>query len=259
MEYKKLKNYIWGKNAVLEALLKNPKRINKIYISKNIGFDNRLKKIKEEALNNSVIIQFTNLNKYLDIIKEETGEDVNLQGVVASVSPVEYITLEEFIGHAKKNDSLDKYKKLIILDGVSDPHNFGAIIRTATAAGYDGILIGNHRACPITPIVEKTSAGAINHIPIIKVNSLSGAVDYLKNNDWWIIALDMNNSDNYFDVNYKDMNFALVLGAEGDGISKTLLNKADFKIKVPSKFESLNVSACAAVVIYETIRQTEYS
>ena len=259
MEYKKLKNYIWGKNAVLEALLKNHKRINKIYISKNIGFDNRLKKIKEEALNNSVIIQFTNLNKYLDIIKEETGEDVNLQGVVASVSPVEYITLEEFIGHAKKNDSLDKYKKLIILDGVSDPHNFGAIIRTATAAGYDGILIGNHRACPITPIVEKTSAGAINHIPIIKVNSLSGAVDYLKNNDWWIIALDMNNSDNYFDVNYKDMNFALVLGAEGDGISKTLLNKADFKIKVPSKFESLNVSACAAVVIYETIRQTEYS
>ena len=259
MEYKKLKNYIYGKNAVLETLLKNPKRINKIYISKNIGFDNRLKKIKEEALNNSVIIQFTNLNKYLDIIKEETGEDVNLQGVVASVSPVEYITLEEFIGHAKKNDSLDKYKKLIILDGVSDPHNFGAIIRTATAAGYDGILIGNHRACPITPIVEKTSAGARNHIPIIKVNSLSGAVDYLKNNDWWIIALDMNNSDNYFDVNYKDMNFALVLGAEGDGISKTLLNKADFKIKVPSKFESLNVSACAAVVIYETIRQTEYS
>ena len=259
MEYKKLKNYIYGKNAVLETLLKNPKRINKIYISKNIGFDNRLKKIKEEALNNSVIIQFTNLNKYLDIIKEETGEDVNLQGVVASVSPVEYITLEEFIEHDKKNDSLDKYKKLIILDGVSDPHNFGAIIRTATAAGYDGILIGNHRACPITPIVEKTSAGAINHIPIIKVNSLSGAVDYLKNNDWWIIALDMNNSDNYFDVNYKDMNFALVLGAEGDGISKTLLNKADFKIKVPSKFESLNVSACAAVVIYETIRQTEYS
>ncbi len=257
MEYKKLKNYIYGKNAVLETLLKNPKRINKIYISKNIGLDNRLKKIKETALNNSVIIQFTNLNKYLEIIKEGTGEDVNLQGVVASVSPVEYITLENFVEHAKKN-SPEKFKKLVILDGVSDPHNFGAIIRTATAAGYDGILIGNHRACPITPVVEKTSAGAVNHIPIIKANSLSGAVDYLKNNDWWIIALDMNNSDNYFDVDYKNMNFALVLGAEGDGISKTLLNKADFKIKVPTKFESLNVSACAAVVIYETIRQTEY-
>ena len=142
---------------------------------------------------------------------------------------------------------------------MSDPHNFGAIIRTATAAGYDGILIGNHRSCPITPVVEKTSAGAVNHIPIIKANSLSGAVDFLKNNDWWIIALDMNNSDNYFNVNYKDMNFALILGAEGDGISKTLLNKADFKIKVPSKFESLNVASCAAVVIYETIRQIEYT
>ena len=89
MEYKKLKNYIWGKNAVLEALLKNPKRINKIYISKNIGLDNRLKKIKETALNNSIIIQFTNLNKYYDLIKGETGEDVNLQGFIASVSPVE--------------------------------------------------------------------------------------------------------------------------------------------------------------------------
>ncbi len=248
-------NYIWGKNAVLETLIKNPKRINKVYISKNANFDNRLKKIKETALNNSVIMQFTNLNKYLEIIKQETGEDVNLQGVVASVSPVEYINLENFIEHADKN----KFKKLVILDGVSDPHNFGAIIRTATAAGYDGILIGNHRSCPITPIVEKTSAGAVNHIPIIKANSLSGAVDYLKNNDWWIIALDMNNSDNYFDVNYKDMNFALILGAEGDGISKTLLNKADFKIKVPSKFESLNVASCAAVVIYETIRQIEYT
>jgi 23S rRNA (guanosine2251-2'-O)-methyltransferase len=183
------------------------------------------------------------------------GEEVNLQGVVASVSPVEYITLENFIEACPK----DKFKKLVILDGVSDPHNFGAIIRTATAAGYDGILIGNHRSCPITPVVEKTSAGAVNHIPIIKANSLSGAVDFLKNNDWWIIALDMNNSDNYFNVNYKDMNFALILGAEGDGISKTLLNKADFKIKVPSKFESLNVASCAAVVIYETIRQTEYT
>ncbi len=249
-----MKNYIWGKNAVLETLLKNLKRINKIYISKNIGLDNRLKKIKETALNNSVIIQFTNLNKYLDIIKEETGEDVNLQGVVASVSPVEYVSLEDFLGHAKEG-----FKKIVILDGVCDPHNFGAIIRTATAAGYDGILVGNHRSCPITPVVEKTSAGAVNHIPIIKANSLSGAVDFLKNNDWWIIALDMNNSDNYFDVNYKDMNFALILGAEGDGISKTLLNKADFKIKVPSEFESLNVASCAAVVIYETVRQINYT
>ena len=250
-----MKNYIWGKNAVLETLLKNPKRINKIYISKNIGLDNRLKKIKEEALNNSVIIQFTNLNKYLEIIKQETGEDVNLQGVIASVAPVEYVSLEDFIEACPK----DKFKKLVILDGVSDPHNFGAIIRTATAAGYDGILIGNHRSCPITPFFEKTSGGAFNHFHIIKKNSISGAFDFLNNNDWWIIALDMNNSDNYFDINYKDMNFALILGAEGDGISKTLLNKADFKIKVPSKFESLNVSSCAAVVIYETIRQIEFT
>ena len=153
----------------------------------------------------------------------------------------------------EKNQS--QYKKLIILDGVSDPHNFGAIIRTAAAAGFDGVLISNHRSCPITPTVEKISSGAINHIPIIKTSSLPASIETLKKHDFWVIATQMQAKDNYYEIDYTDMNFAVVMGSEGSGISKTILNKADFTIKMESNFESLNVSAATAVIAYEALRQ----
>ncbi len=245
-------NYIYGKNTVFETISQNPKRINKIFFSQGINFDNKLKKIKEIAQENSILIQFTNLNKFNKYF--ESGEKklttVNFQGVVASVSPVEYADFETFL-----NKKSDKYRKIVILDGVEDPHNFGAIIRTLAAASYDAVVIPKHRSSPISAVVEKTSCGAINHIPIIKTNSLPAIVDILKKNDWWIIAADGQSKDNYFDISYKDMNFAIILGAEGEGVSKTLLNKADFKIKIPSSFESLNVSAACAVIVYESIRQ----
>ena len=247
-----IRNYIWGKNTVLETISQNPKRINKIFFSDGINFDNKLKKIKELAQKNSIFIQFTNLNKfnkYFEIDKKKLT-NINFQGVIASVSPVEYQDFETFL-----NKKSDKYRKIVILDGVADPHNFGAIIRTLVAASYDAVIIPKHRSCPINATVEKTSCGAVNHIPIIKANSLPSIVDTLKKNDWWIIAADGQSNDNYFEISYKDMNFAIILGAEGEGVSKTLLNKADFKIKIPSNFESLNVSAACAVIVYESIRQ----
>jgi len=242
-------NYIYGKNPVLEAISKNPKRINKIYIQNNIGFDNRIKKIIELAKSAKLQIQFTNLNNKLD--RAELG--INHQGVMASVSPVEFVEYDDFIESLEGN----AHKKIVILDEVSDPHNFGAIIRTCACAGFDGIIVSNHRACPITSTVEKTSAGAVNYIPIVKVNSLSSTLDDLKNNNWWIIATEVGAKDNYFNINYKDMDFAIILGAEGKGISKTLLNKADFKVNIPTKFESLNVSTACAVIVYEAVRQLE--
>ncbi len=247
--YESIKNYIYGKNAILETITKNPKRINKIFFSQGINFDNKLKKINELAQKNSIIIQFTNLNKFNRLLESE-GKKINFQGVVASVSPVEYVDFEEFL-----NTKTNKFRKIVILDGVEDPHNFGAIARTLAAASFDAIIIPKHRSCPINSTVEKTSCGAINHISVIKTNSLPSIVDTLKKNDWWIIAADGQSKDNYFDISYKDMNFAIILGAEGEGVSKTLLNKADFKIKIPSNFESLNVSAACAVIVYESIRQ----
>lgn len=247
-----MENYIYGKNSVTEALLNNPKRINKIFIQKGIGLDNRLKKIKELAFNNSIIVNYVDFNKFKSFFEE----DVNLQGVIAGVSPVAYKDFDDFL---KERKGKEGYGKIIILDSVSDPHNFGAIIRTAAAGGYDAVLIQNHRACPVNSTVEKISSGAVNKVDIIKVNSLSVAIKKLKENDWWTIALDVHTDNNYLDVNYKDMNFALILGAEGEGITKTILNMADYKVKLPTNFESLNVSCCCAVIVYETLRQINYT
>lgn len=239
-------NYIYGKNAVLEAVMKNPKRINKIYIAQNIGLDNRLKQIKELAYQNSIVVQFANLHN------KKFPKDVPTQNVIADIAPVEYMALEDFTEKMKEKEG---FKKVVILDGVQDPHNFGAIIRTCACAGYDGIIVASHRACPLNATVEKTSSGALNHVHIIKVSSLPATIDFLKNNSFWIIATDSRCEDNYFDIDYTDMNFAFILGAEGDGITKTLMNKADFKIKIPTNFESLNVSSTCAVIVYEALRQ----
>ena len=247
--YESITNYIYGKNTVFETICQNPKRINKIYFSDGINFDNKLKKINELAQKNSILVQFTNLNKFYKYFSD-ADKKIIFQGVVASVSPVEYIDFDEFL-----NKKSNTYRKVVILDGVEDPHNFGAIIRTLAAASFDAVIIPKHRSCPINSTVEKTSCGAVNHICIIKTNSLPSIVDTLKKNNWWIIAADGQSKDNYFDISYKDMNFAIILGAEGEGISKTLLNKADFKIKIPSNFESLNVSAACAIIVYESIRQ----
>lgn len=240
------KNYIYGKNSIYECLLKNHKRINKIYIQENISFDNRLKKIFDTAKEYKIPIQKTQIKKFEEFFEK----GVNLQSVVADVSPVEYMDLNDFLNIKK-----DGYKKLIILDGVSDPHNFGAIIRTAAAAGFDGVMISNHRSVAVTPLVEKISSGAVNHIPIIKTSSLSASIDLLKKMDFWVIATQMEAHQNYYEIDYTDMNFAVVMGSEGSGISKTILNKADFTIKLESEFESLNVSAAAAVILYEALRQ----
>lgn len=246
MAENKENNYIYGKNPVCEILQNNPKRINKIYIQKNISYDNRLKKIIELANQNKIIVQNIDLKKFNEFFEEKP----NFQGVIASVASVEYIELEDFL-EIKKED----FKRIIILDGISDPHNFGAIIRTAAAAGFDGILVSNHRSCPISATVEKISSGAINHISIIKTSSLNASIDYLKKQDFWVIATQMEARQNYYEIDYTDMNFALVMGSEGSGISKTILNKADFTVKLESNFESLNVSAATAVIVYEAIRQ----
>ncbi len=166
-------NYVYGKNSVLETISQNPKRINKIFFSDGINFDNRLKKIKELADKNSIQIQFTNLNKFNKYFQDDTKktQNINFQGVIASVSPVEYLDFDEFLNKKSNN-----YRKIVILDGVEDPHNFGAILRTLAAAKYDAVIVPKHRSCPITSTVEKTSSGAINYIPVIKTNSLSGTV-----------------------------------------------------------------------------------
>jgi 23S rRNA (guanosine2251-2'-O)-methyltransferase len=151
----------------------------------------------------------------------------------------------------------EENSSLVILDGIEDAHNLGAIIRTCVCAGVSGIIIPSRRNVQVNAVVEKTSAGAINHIPIIKVNSLVNAVQKLKNSDWWVVATDASAQDNYYDIKYDDMNFALIMGAEHAGVSKSLLKLSDFVVKIPmlKNFNSLNVSNALSAIIFETVRQ----
>lgn len=236
---------IFGKNSVLEALIAGDREINKIIISKNIHSDTKLTKIKEIAKENGIVFQFVAKEKFLPYA------EFNHQGIIAQISPIKYMDLDEFLEQQHDNSSL------VILDGIEDSHNLGAIVRTCVCAGVSGIIIPSRRSVQVNATVEKTSAGAINHIPIIKVNSLVNAVQKLKNSDWWVVAADANADDNYFDVDYKNMNFALIMGAEHAGVSKSLLKASDFIVKIPmlKEFNSLNVSNALSAIIFETVRQ----
>lgn len=239
---------IYGKNSVIEALSSGNREINKIIISKNIHTDAKIDRIKELAQSKGIVFQFVGRDKF------SAYEEFNHQGVIAQISPIKYVEFEDFIAKSKNTAG---YKSLVILDGVEDSHNLGAIIRTCVCAGVNGIIIPSRRNVPVNSTVEKISAGAINFIPIIKVNSLISAVQRLKENDWWVIAADASAKDNYYDVKYNDMNFALIMGAEHAGVSKSLLKASDFVVKIPmqNNFNSLNVSNALSAIIFETLRQ----
>lgn len=244
MENEKLE-IIYGKNSVLEALIAGEREINKILIANNIHSDNKLNEIKKVAQQRGIVFQFVAREKF------QQWSEFNHQGVIAQISPIKYADLDEFLEKKHENESL------VILDGVEDSHNLGAIIRTCVCAGVSAIIIPSRRNVQINSIVEKTSAGAVNHIPIIKVNSLVSAVQKLKNSDWWVIATEASAKDNYYNINYRDMNFALIMGAEHAGVSKSLIKEADFLVKIPmlKDFNSLNVSNALSAIIFETVRQ----
>lgn len=236
---------IFGKNSVMEALIAN-REINKILISKNIHTDIKIAKIKELAQEKGIIFQFVGKDKF------QPYAEYNHQGIIAQVSPIKYMELDEFLD--KRSET---FRSLVILDGIEDSHNLGAIIRTCVCAGVDGIVIPSRRNVQVNSVVEKTSAGAINHIPIIKVNSLINAVQTLKDNNWWIVSADASANENYYDVKYDDMNFVLIMGAEHAGVSKSLLKASDFVVKIPmqNNFNSLNVSNALSAIIFEALRQ----
>lgn len=240
-------DFIYGKNNVLELLKTNDRKVNKIMLLKTGHGDRRIDTIIQLARDNGVLFSFVPREKF------KQYEDVSHQGVVAFVSPVEYVELEDFL----QKETQNRYKKVVILDEVEDPHNVGSIIRTAVCAGYDGIILPKRRSSLINATVEKSSAGATNHIDIITVNSIQNAITTLKDNDFWIIASVIDAEDNYFDIDYTDMNFAIIMGNEKSGISRTNVKNSDFRVKLPieTDFDSLNVANAASVIIYESVRQ----
>ena len=238
---------IYGKNAVIEALKSGEREFNKILISNNSRSDVKIEEIKSLAQKRNVVFQFVAKEKLNALVPEGRH-----QGVIAMIAPVKYVELEDFIEQHKGENS-----SVVILDGVEDSHNVGAIIRSCVCAGIDGIILPSRRGVLINSTVEKTSAGAANRISIIKTNSLVNAIQKLKENNWWVIASDHHAEQNYYDIDYTDMSFALVMGAEHAGISKSLLNLSDFKVCIPmlTNFNSLNVSNATAIILFESVKQ----
>jgi 23S rRNA (guanosine2251-2'-O)-methyltransferase len=180
-------------------------------------------------------------------------EEYSHQGVIAFVAPIKYLELEDFLSKETEKE----YRRVVILDEIEDPHNVGSIIRTAVCADYDAIIMPKRRNSLINATVEKASAGATNHIDIITVNSIQNAITTLKDRDFWIIASIIDATDNYFDIDYTDMNFALIMGNEKSGISKTNVKNSDFRVKIPieTDFNSLNVANAASIIMYESVKQ----
>jgi len=238
-------HYIYGINAVTEALKARGRAFEWVGMAKE-RHDIRLQRLIEDCRRLSVPVRFVPRTE-LDRMAGNAAH----QGVVAVTSAKQYSDLDDVVG-AKRG----QYSLVLVLDGVEDPHNLGAILRTADAAGADGVIIPERRAAGVTGTVTKTSAGASEHLPIAKVTNISRTVEELKDHNLWTVGLDEHSKQTYYALNY-NMDCALVLGAEGKGLHDLVKRKCDFLVSIPmlGKVSSLNVSVAAAVVLYEIVRQ----
>lgn len=225
---------VYGRNSVYEFLIKD--KVKKLYIVKNFKDD------KIDFYTKKIFTKYVDKN-YLDNLVDGLH-----QGIVAEIEDFKYSNLDSVI---RDRDNC----KLIILDHLEDPHNFGAIIRTCEAAGIDGIIIPNKRSVEVNPTVIKTSVGAISNIPIIMVSNINMTIDNLKKEGFWIVGTDMN-GENYTSIDYSGKT-AIVIGNEGNGMSDLVRKNCDFIASIPmiGKINSLNASVAAGIMIYEVVRQ----
>ncbi|WP_026478116.1 23S rRNA (guanosine(2251)-2'-O)-methyltransferase RlmB [Alkaliphilus transvaalensis] len=235
-----------GRNPVLEGL-KSGREIDKIFVAKGAA-EGSIKKIIALAKDRKIPVQQVERQKL-----NEISESDNHQGVIAMVAAHEYSTVEDILEAAQKKG---KDAFILILDEIMDPHNLGSIMRTADAVGVDGIIIPKRRAVGLTAVVAKTSAGAIEYVPVAKVSNLAQTIDKLKKQGIWVTGADMSGEKEHYEMNLKGP-IALVIGSEGEGMSRLIKEKCDFLVKLPmiGKITSLNASVAAAVLMYEVLRQ----
>jgi 23S rRNA (guanosine2251-2'-O)-methyltransferase len=236
---------IYGINAVTEALKARGRAFEYVAVARE-RHDQRVQKIITECRSQGIAVRSTP-RQDLDRLAATQSH----QSVVAVTSEKDYSDVDDLLAQRR-----GKYAFIVVLDGVEDPHNLGAIIRTADAAGADGIVIPERRAVGVTGTVAKASAGATEHLPIAKVTNVSRTVDELKRKNVWTVGLDESGDQLYDEIDY-NMDCALVLGAEGKGLHEHVRQHCDFVVKIPmlGQVPSLNVSVAAGVVMCEVARQ----
>ena len=225
---------IYGRNPVKEALKTN--RVKSIFLMDGFSFKEILDLIKEKQIHVSYLSN-KEMNNLCDGVH---------QGVAASIKAYEYYSLESLINVAKKQT----HPIIVILDGINDPHNLGAIMRSCDVFGASGIIISKHHQVPLNATVAKTSVGAINYVPVAIVNNLNQAIAKLKEEGFWIVSTDGSANTNYQDLKY-DFNVALIIGSEGEGVSKLVLNNSDYIVKIQEHghIHSLNASVAAGIIL----------
>lgn len=241
----KNESYIEGRNAVLEAY-RSGKTIDKLFVLDGCQ-DGPIKSITREARKHDSIINYVTKER-LDQMSD-TGKH---QGVIAVSAAYSYAEVEDILNAAKEKGE-DPF--IIILDEIEDPHNLGAILRTANLAGAHGVIIPKRRAVGLTPTVAKTSAGAINYTPVAKVTNLTNTIKELKDQGMWFVCADMGGTPMY-DLNLTG-SIGLVIGNEGNGVSKLVKENCDMIASIPMKgdIDSLNASVATGVLAYEIVRQ----
>ncbi|MDY4848972.1 MAG: 23S rRNA (guanosine(2251)-2'-O)-methyltransferase RlmB [Bacilli bacterium] len=232
-------NHIYGRNPVKEALLAD--RVKEIFLTDNFSHREILDLISKKHIKTTIVSR-RELDQSIDGVH---------QGVVADIKEYQYSSYEEILKQCQnKKDAI-----ILILDGINDPQNFGAILRSADVFDVSGIILSKHEQVPLNATVAKTSAGAINYVPVCAVNNLNQTIEKLKKDGFWVVASDGSGTYNYQDINY-DFKVALVIGSEGQGVSKLVLKNADYVIKIPQfgHVNSLNASVAAGILLAK-IRQ----
>ncbi|HEY7615739.1 MAG TPA: 23S rRNA (guanosine(2251)-2'-O)-methyltransferase RlmB [Terriglobales bacterium] len=238
-------NFLYGINTVSEALKARGGAFEWVGVARE-RHDLRLQRVVEECRRQGIAVRFLSRAE-LDRMAENRPH----QGILAVTSARRYSDLDDVIC-AKRGD----YSLVVVLDGVEDPHNLGAILRTADAVGANGLVIPERRAAGVTATAAKASAGASEHLPIAKVTNIARTLEELKQKNLWIVGLDERGPASYDSIDYK-MDCAVALGAEGKGLHELVRKRCDFLVSIPmlGQVPSLNVSVAAAVVLYEIVRQ----
>jgi 23S rRNA (guanosine2251-2'-O)-methyltransferase len=238
---------IYGVLPILEALRAETRKIEKIFVVEGAN-EKRLSNVLGLAKQNGILLQRIsreNLSKFVE-------ENVNHQGIIAFVASAEYFDADQLIDEiASRENSLS-----VILDGVEDPRNLGAILRVVECVGAAGVFIPERRAVGLTETVAKSSAGAAEYVKVAKVANLVRLIENLKENNVWVVGTSADATMNYDDWDWKQST-ALVLGSEGKGLHRLVAEKCDVLVKIPlhGKIESLNVSVAAGVILFEAVRQ----
>jgi 23S rRNA (guanosine2251-2'-O)-methyltransferase len=240
---------LYGLHPVEEAVRAGAQRLNSVLLSRDRK-DERLERLAELCRTSGVRVSFESR----DQLTRRAGTDAH-QGVLALVRERAFLTIEDLL--SPKNRTTDAPRFFLALDGVEDPHNLGALIRTADGAGVDGIILPERRSAPVSATVAKTSAGASEHVRIARVTNLVRSLEQMKQANVWVLGLDERGAPDYTEFDFRSTDCVLVLGREGAGLHDLVKKTCDHLLRIPmlGQVSSLNVSVAGAVVMYEAMRQ----